>query len=119
MATDAKRHFDRGIRFGKRELHFGYVPVAFQASDFTDRYMSSMGKIDMVWNPVDLDPRNGLILFNKFHQFFLFFALRDRLFVTFFANVDVRDRGLLVGKNIWMAVEAIQTDLFDMFVVVI
>jgi hypothetical protein len=97
MAIDAKCHLDGKIRFGKRESHFGHVPVTRKACDFSDRHMPPVGKIGVIGHPVDLYPWDGLIFLDKIHQFFLLFALRHRFFVTAFANPDVRDRGFFMG----------------------
>jgi hypothetical protein len=119
MATDAKRHRDGTMRFGKRERHFGHVPVTREAGDFSDRHMPPVGKIGVIGHPVNLYPWDGLIFPDIVHQFFLLFALRHRLFVTAFANPDVRDRGLFMGKHPGVAVEAVQAGIFKMFFVII
>jgi hypothetical protein len=119
MATDAKRHLDGKIRFGKRERHFGHVPVTREAGDFSDRHMSPVGKIGVIGHPVDLYPWDGLIFLDIVHQLFLLFALRHRFFVTAFANPDVRDRGFFMGKYPGVAVEAVQTGIFEMLFVII
>jgi hypothetical protein len=119
MATDAKRHLDGKIRFGKRERHCGYVPVTREAGDFSDRYMSPVGKIGVIGHPVNLYPRDGLIFLDIVHQLFLLFALRHRFFVTSLANPDVRDRGFFMRKHPGVAVEAVQTGIFEMLFVII
>jgi hypothetical protein len=119
MATDAKRHLDGKIRFGKRERHFGHVPVTREAGDFSDRHMSPVGKIGVIGHPVNLYPRDGLVFPDIVHQLFLLFALRHRFFVTAFANPDVRDRGFFMGKYPGVAVEAVQTGIFEMLFVII
>jgi len=119
MATDAKRHRDGCIWLGKRERHFGYVPVTCKACDFSDGYMPAVGKIGVIGHPVNLYPWDGLIFLDKIHQFFLLFALRHRLFVAVFANFDVRDRGFFMGQHPGVAVEAIQAGIFEMFFVII
>ena len=119
MATDAKCHFDGKIRFGKRERHLGYVPVAREAGDFSDRNMPPVGKIGMIGHPMNLDPWDGLIFPDIVHQFFLLFALRHRVFVTAFANRDVRDGGLFMGEYPGVAVEAVQAGIFEMLFVII
>lgn len=119
MATDAKRHLDGKIRFGKRERHCGHVPVARETGDFSDRHMSPVGKIGVIGHPMNLYPWDRLIFPDIVHQFFLLFALRHRLFVTSFANPDVRDRGFFMGQHPGVAVEAVQTGIIDMFFVII
>jgi hypothetical protein len=119
VAIDAKRHLDGEIRFGKRERHFGHVPVTREAGDFSDRHMSPVGKIGVIGHPVNLYPWDGLIFLDIADQFFLLFALRHRLFVTPFANPDVRDRGFFMGEYKRMAVEAVQAGILDMFFVII
>jgi hypothetical protein len=119
MAIDAKRHLDGKIRFGKRERHFGHVPVTRKACDFSDCYMPPVGKIGVIGHPVNLYPWDGLIFLDIVHQLFLLFALRHRFFVTAFANPDVRDRGFFMGKYPGVAVEAVQTGIFEMFFVII
>jgi hypothetical protein len=119
MATDAKRHLDGKIRFGKRERHCGNVPVTREAGDFSDRHMSPVGKIGVIGHPVNLYPRDGLVFPDIVHQLFLLFALRHRLFVTAFANSDVRDRGFFMGKYPGMAVEAVQPGILEMLFVII
>ena len=119
VAIDAERHLDGKIRFGKRERHFGNVPVTSEAGDFSDRNMSSVGKIGMIGYPMNLYPWDRLIFLDIVHQFFLLFALRHRLFMTAFANPDVRDRGLFVGQYPGVAVEAVQTGIFEMLLVII
>jgi hypothetical protein len=118
MAIDAKRHLDGMIRFGERERHFGYVPMTRKAGDFTDRYMSPVGKIGVIDHPVNLYPWDRLIFPDIVHKLFLLFALRHRLFMAAFANPDVRDRGLFMSKNPDMAVEAVQAGLIEMFFVI-
>jgi hypothetical protein len=119
MATDAKRHLDGKIRFGKGERHGGHVPVTREAGDFSDRHMSPVGKIGVIGNPVNLYPWNGLIFLDIVHQLFLLFALRHRFIVTAFANTDIRDRGFFVGKNQDVAVEAVQAGIFEVLFVII
>jgi hypothetical protein len=119
MAIDAKSHLDGKIRFGKRERHFGHVPVTRKACDFSDCYMPPVGKIGVIGHPVNLYPWDGLIFLDIVHQLFLLFALRHRFFVTPFANPDVRDRGFFMGKYPGVAVEAVQTGIFEMFFVII
>jgi hypothetical protein len=119
VAIDAKRHLDGKIRFGKRERHFGHVPVTREAGDFSDRHVSPVGKIGVIGHPVNLYPWDGLIFLDIVDQFFLLFALRHRLFVTPFANPDVRDRGFFMGEYKRMAVEAVQAGILDMFFVII
>jgi len=119
MATDAKRHIDGKIRFGKRERHCGHVPVTRETGDFSDRHMPPVGKIGVIGHPMNLYPWDRLIFPDIVHQFFLLFALRHRLFVTSFANPDVRDRGFFMGKHPGVAVEAVQTGIIDMFFVII
>jgi hypothetical protein len=119
MTTDAKCHLDGNVRFGKRERHYGHVPVAREAGDFSDRYMSSVGKIGVIGHPMNLYPWDGLIFLDIVHQLFLLFALRHRLFVTAFANHDVRDRSFFMGKNPSVAVGAGQAGVFDMLFVII
>jgi hypothetical protein len=118
MAVDAKRHLDGKIRPGKRERPSGHVPVAREAGDFPDRHMSPVGKIGVIGHPVDLYPRDGLISLDMVHQLFLLFALRHRFFVTALANPDVRDRGFFLGKYPGVAVEAVQTGIFEMLFVI-
>jgi hypothetical protein len=81
--------------------------------------MSPVGKIGVIGHPVNLNPRDRLIFIDVVHQLFLFFALRHRLFVTTFANHDVRDRGFFMGEYPRMAVEAVQAGIFEMFFVII
>jgi hypothetical protein len=81
--------------------------------------MSPVGKIGVIGHPMNLYPWDGLIFPDIVHQFFLLFALRHRLFVTSFANPDVRDRGFFMGKHPGVAVEAVQTGIIDMFFVII
>jgi hypothetical protein len=119
MAIDAKRHLDGKMRFGKRERHIGHVPVTREAGDFSDRHMPPVGKIGVIGHPVNLYPWDGLIFLDIVHQLFLLFALRHRFFVTPFANPDVRDRGFFMGKYPGVAVEAVQTGIFEMFFVII
>jgi hypothetical protein len=119
MATDAKRHLDGKIRLGKRERHFGHVPVTREAGDFSDRHMSSVGKIGVIGYPVNLYPWDGLIFLDIVHQLFLLFALRHRFFVTAFANLDVWDRSFFMGKYPGVAVEAVQTGILDVLFVII
>jgi hypothetical protein len=119
MAIDAKRHRDGKIRFGKRERHFRHVPVTREAGDFSDRHMSPVGKIGVIGHPVNLYPWDRLIFPDRVHQLFLLFALRHRLFVTTLANPDVRDRGFFMGKYPGVAVEAVQTGIFEMLFVII
>jgi hypothetical protein len=119
MATDAKRHLDGEIRFGKGERHCGHVPVTREAGDFSDRYMSPVGKIGVIRHPMNLYPWNRLIFPDIVHQLFLLFALRHRLFVTSFANPDVRYRGFFMREYPGVAVEAVQTGIIDMFFVII
>ena len=119
MTIDAERHLDGKIRFGKRERHFGHVPVTREAGDFSDGYMPPVGKIGVIGHPVNLYPWDGLIFLDIADQFFLLFALRHRLFVTAFANPDVRDRGFFMGEYKRMAVEAVQAGILDMFFVII
>ena len=119
MATDAERHLDGKIWFGKRECHCGHVPVTREAGDFSDRHMSPVGKIGVIGHPVDLYPWDGLIFLDIVHQLLLLFALRHRFFVTSFANLNVRDRGLFMGKYPCVAVEAVQTGIVDMFFMII
>ena len=119
MATDAKSHLDGKIRFGKRERHFGHVPVTREAGDFSDRHMPPVGKIGVIGHPVNLYPWDRLIFFDIVHQLFLLFALRHRLFVTTLANHDVRDRGFFMGEYPRMAVEAGQAGIFEMLFVII
>jgi len=119
MAINAKRHLDGKIWFGKRERLFGHVPVTREAGDFSDRHMSPVGKIGVIGHPVNLYPWDGLIFLDILHQLFLLFALRHRLFVTTLANHDVRDRGFFMGKYPGVAVEAVQTGIFEMFFVII
>jgi hypothetical protein len=118
MAIDAKRHIDGKIRLGKRERHICHVPVTREAGDFSDRHMSPVGKIGVIGHPVNLYPWDGLIFLDMVHQLFLLFALRHRLFVTTFANHDVRDRGFFMGKDPGMAVEAVHTGIFEMLIVI-
>ncbi|PJB32938.1 MAG: hypothetical protein CO109_01860 [Deltaproteobacteria bacterium CG_4_9_14_3_um_filter_65_9] len=73
----------------------------------------------MIGNPVDLYPRDLLIFPDIFHQLFLLFALRHRLFVAVFADLDVRDRGFFMGEYPFMAVEAIQTGILEMYLMVV
>src|SRR5512143_1706702 len=119
VAIDAKRHLDGTIRFGKRGRHFGHVPVAREAGDFSDRHMPPVGKIRVIGHPVNLYPWDGLVFPDIIHHLFLFFALRHRLFMTAFADSDVRDRGLFVGTRTGVAVEAVQAGVFNVFFVVI
>jgi hypothetical protein len=119
MAIDAKRHLDGKVRLGKRERHFGHVPVTGEAGDFSDRHMSPVGKIGVIGHPVNLNPRDRLIFIDVVHQLFLLFALRHRLFVTTFANHDVRDRGFFMGEYPGVAVEAVQAGIFEMLFVII
>jgi len=119
MAIDAKRHLDGKIRFGKRKRHVCHVPVTREAGDLSDRHMSPVGKIGVIGHPVNLYPWDGLIFLDILHQLFLLFALRHRLFVTTLANHDVRDRGFFMGKCPGVAVEAVQTGIFEMFFVII
>jgi hypothetical protein len=119
VAIDAKRHLDGTIRFGKRGRHFGHVPVAREAGDFSDRHMPPVGKICVIGHPVNLYPWDGLVFLYIIHQFFLFFALRHRLFMAAFADPDVRDRGLFMGLRSGVAVEAVQAGVFNVFLVVI
>jgi len=119
MAIDAKRHLDGKKRFGKRERHFGHVPVARKAWDFSDGYMPPVGKIGVIRHPVNLYPWDGLIFPDIVHQLFLLFALGHRLFVTAFADPDVRNRGFFMGKRPGVAVETVQAGIFDMFFMII
>jgi hypothetical protein len=81
--------------------------------------MPPVGKIGVIGHPVNLYPWDGLIFLDIIHQLFLLFALRHRLFVTALANPDVRDRGFFMGKHPGVAVEAVQTGIFEMLFVVI
>jgi hypothetical protein len=119
MATDAKRHLDGKIRFGKRERHSGHVPVTRKACDFSDCHMPPVGKIGVIGHTVNLYPWDRLIFLDIVHQLFLLFALRHRLFVTAFANSDVRDRGFFMGEYPGVAVEAVQAGIFEMLFVII
>jgi hypothetical protein len=119
MAIDAERHLDGKIRFGKRERHCGHVPVTHEAGDFSDRDMSPVGKIGVIGYPVNLYPWDGLIFLDVVHQLFLLFALRHRFIVTAFANLDVRDRGFFMGKYPGVAVEAGQTGIVNMLLMII
>jgi hypothetical protein len=119
MATDAKRHLDGKVRCGKRERHSGHVTMTREAGDFSDRYMSPVGKIGVIGHTVNLYPWDRLISFDVVHQLFLLFALRHRLFVTTLANQDVRDRGFFMGEHTGMAIEAGQTGIHDMLFVII
>ena len=60
-----------------------------------------------------------LLFLSSFFLFFLLLALRHRLFVTAFANPDIRDRGFFMGKYPGVAVEAVQACIFEMFFVII
>jgi hypothetical protein len=119
MAIDAKRHLHGKVRLGKRERHPGHVPVTREAGDFTDGYMPPVGKIGVIGHPVNLYPWDGLIFPDVVHQLFLLFALRHRLFVTTFADHDVRDRGFFMGEGPGVTVEAVQAGVFEMFFMVI
>jgi hypothetical protein len=119
VAIDAKRHLDGKVRFGKRERHFGHVPVTCEAGDFSDRYVPPVGKIGVIGHPMDLDPWDGLISLDVADQFFLLLALRHRLIVTTLADLDIRDGGFLMGEYPRMAVEAVQAGILDMLFVII
>jgi len=119
MATDAKRHLDGAERFGKRERHFGYVPVARKACDLSDGRMPPVRKIGVFGHPVDLFPWDGLPFLDVFHQFFLLFALRHRLFVASLADFDVRDRGLFMGEHPLVAIEAVQACILEVLFMII
>jgi hypothetical protein len=119
MAIYAKLHVDRNMRPGKRESHFGDVPMTRLASDFSDRHVSTVGKVGMIGHPVNLNPRDGLIFPDIVHQLLLLVALRHGLFMAVLANPDVRNRRLFMGKNPGVAVEAIQAGILEMFLVIV
>ena len=77
------------MRPGKRKGHVIYIAVAVLAGDFSDRDVSSVGKIGMVGHPVNLNPRDRLIFLDVTDQFLFFFALRHGLFMTVFAKLDI------------------------------
>jgi len=73
----------------------------------------------MIGHPVNLNPRDGLIFPDIVHQLFLFLAIRHGLFMAILTNPDVRYRRFFMGENPGVAVEAIQSGVYEMFFVII
>jgi hypothetical protein len=119
VATNAKLHFNRDMRLRKREGHFIHIAVAVLAGDFSERDVPPVRKIGMVGNPVYLNPRNQLILFDKTDQFLLFFAVRHRFLMAVPAVLDIRDGSFLMGLCLGVTVEAAKSHIFYMFIVIV
>jgi len=93
------------MRLRKRNGHIVYVAVAILAGDFSERDVPSVGKIGMVGHAVHLHPRDRLVVFNVFDQFFFFFAVRHRFFMAVLAIVNVGNRSFFVRLYLDVTVE--------------
>src|SRR3990170_7401976 len=96
VTRNAKLHFNRNMRPGKRKGHVIYIAVAVMAGDFSDRDVPSVGKIGMIGNPMYLNPRDFLIFLDVTDQFLFFFAVRHGLFMTVFLKFDIGYFGFLL-----------------------
>ena len=105
VTPEAKLHFHRDMRLRKRKGHVIYVAVAILAGDFSERDMPSVGEIGMVGHSVYLHPRDLLIIFDVANQFFLFFAVRHRLFMAVLTIVNVGNSRFFVCLYIGVTVE--------------
>ena len=119
MARNAKSHFNRVKRLGKRKGHVIYIAVTILAGDFSERDVPSVGKIGVVGYSMNLDPRDLLIFLDVINQFSFFFAIRHRLFMTVLAKRDIGDGSFLMGKYLSVTVKTVKSCFFYMFFVII
>ena len=73
VTLDAVVHGYSQIRYRNRRGLLFHVAVARGTLKFPHSHMTSMRKIDMIWHPVDLIPRNFFLLGNIFENLQLFF----------------------------------------------
>ncbi|MGA7104250.1 MAG: hypothetical protein WBX49_02790, partial [Candidatus Deferrimicrobiaceae bacterium] len=119
VTPDAKRHFYRDMRLRKRKGHNIHVAVAILAGDFSERDVSSVGKIGMGGHSMYLNPWDRLIILDVRNQFLLFFAVRHRFFMAVLAKLDIRYRGFLMGLYQGVTVETGKSCFFYMLLVII
>jgi hypothetical protein len=119
VTPNAKRHFYWDMRLRKRKGHVIYVAVTILAGDFSERDVPSVGKIGMVGDSMNLDPRDLLIFLDVTNQFLFFFALRHCLFMTVPAKLDIGDGRFLMGKYLGVTVKTVKTCFFYMLFMII
>jgi hypothetical protein len=93
--------------------------VAFLASQFSQGYVTAVGKISMIRYAVHLHPGNLPVFADVVHQFFLFFAVGHCFFVAFDTDVDIGNGGLLMGEDPFVAVQTAKVGLLNVQFVIV
>jgi hypothetical protein len=93
--------------------------VAFLTAEPPQCCVAPVGKVGMVRDAVNLNPGYLPVFAYVGYEFFLFLAIGHRIFVTFLADVDVGNRGLLMGEYPIVALQAGKFCLFDMEFVIV